>query len=95
MFIYRIFQEALHNSLKHSHSDLYEVNIVITESLFQLKLKDFGIGYDPLKANSGLGLTNMKLRAKLIGAQLLIESDSSGTTVTLEYPLTTTNETEE
>lgn len=94
LFIYRIFQEALHNSLKHSRSDLYEVNIVTTEDLFQLKLKDFGIGYDPLKANSGQGLTNMKLRAKLIGAQLIMESDSSGTTVTLEYPLNTTNETE-
>ncbi|GAA3756751.1 sensor histidine kinase [Flavobacterium ginsengiterrae] len=94
LFIYRIFQEALHNSLKHSHSDLYEVNIATTETLFQLKLKDFGIGYDTNKANSGQGLTNMKLRAKLIGAQLIMESDSSGTTVTLDYPLTTTNETE-
>ena len=94
LFIYRIFQEALHNSLKHSHSDLYEANITTTETLFQLKLKDFGIGYDINKANSGLGLTNMKLRAKLIGAQLIMESNASGTTVTLEYPLTTTNETE-
>lgn len=95
LFIYRIFQEALHNSLKHSRSDLYEVNITTTETLFQLKFKDFGIGYDPSKANSGLGLSNMKLRAKLIGAQLIMESDSSGTTVTLDYPLTTTNETED
>lgn len=95
MFIYRIFQEALHNSLKHSRSDLYEVNITTTETLFQLKFKDFGIGYDPSEANSGLGLSNMKLRAKLIGAQLIMESDSSGTTVTLDYPLTKTNETED
>ncbi|WP_343698060.1 ATP-binding protein [Flavobacterium sp.] len=95
LFIYRIFQEALHNSLKHSRSDLYEVNITTTETLFQLKFKDFGIGYDPSEANSGLGLSNMKLRAKLIGAQLIMESDSSGTTVTLDYPLTKTNETED
>jgi len=93
LFIYRIFQEALHNSLKHSHSDLFEVNIAITAANFRLEMKDFGIGYDVLQTNSGLGLSNMKLRAKLIGAHLIMESDASGTTVTLDYPLTTTNET--
>jgi len=93
LFIYRIFQEALHNSLKHSHSDLFEVNITTTDTLFCLKFKDFGIGYDPLKINSGIGLNNMKLRAKLIGALLIIKSDTTGTTVTLEYPLTQPNET--
>ncbi|MFB3387028.1 sensor histidine kinase [Flavobacterium sp. LAR06] len=87
LFIYRIFQEALHNSLKHSHSDLFEVNITTTETLFRLEFKDFGIGYDTSQINSGLGLSNMKLRAKLIGAQLIMVSAPSGTTVTLEYPL--------
>lgn len=93
LFIYRIFQEALHNSLKHSHSDKFEVNIATTDNIFCLKMKDFGIGYDPLITNSGQGLSNMKLRAKLIGATLIMNSDPSGTTVTLEYPLTKTNET--
>ena len=88
MFIYRIFQEALHNSLKHSHSDLFEVNITTTETIFRLEIKDFGIGYDTTQISSGLGLNNMKLRAKLIGAQLIMTSNLSGTTVTLEYPLT-------
>ncbi|KUJ63039.1 histidine kinase [Flavobacteriaceae bacterium CRH] len=93
LFIYRIFQEALHNSLKHSHSDMFEVNIKTTKNVFCLKFKDFGIGYDPQKINSGLGLINMKLRAKLIGATLIMHSNASGTTVTLEYPLTKANET--
>jgi signal transduction histidine kinase len=87
LFIYRIFQEALHNSLKHSHSDLFEVNITTTKTTFRLEMKDFGIGYDVNQINSGLGLNNMKLRAKLIGAQLIMTSDSTGTSVTLEYPL--------
>lgn len=87
LFIYRIFQEALHNSLKHSHSDLFEVTIMTSETIFRLEIKDFGIGYDTSQINSGLGLNNMKLRAKLIGSQLTITSGSTGTTVTLEYPL--------
>lgn len=82
----------MHNSLKHSHSDLFEVNINTTDTVFRLKIKDFGIGYDTNQINSGLGLNNMKLRAKLIGAILIMESDSSGTTVTLDYPLIKTNE---
>ncbi|MEN2399417.1 ATP-binding protein [Flavobacterium sp. MC2016-06] len=93
LFIYRIFQEALHNSLKHSHSDLYEVKITTTDALFTLSMKDFGIGYDTKKSSSGSGLNNMKLRAKLIGAKLIIESNEAGTNVTLEYPLITPNET--
>ncbi|MDR7211857.1 ATP-binding protein [Flavobacterium piscis] len=87
LFIYRIFQEAVHNSLKHSHSDLFEVNIKTTDTVFHLEIKDFGIGYDVSQINFGLGLNNMKLRAKLIGAALIMQSDSSGTTVTIEYPL--------
>jgi signal transduction histidine kinase len=92
LFIYRIFQEALHNSLKHSHSDLFEVEINTTDEVFRLKIKDFGIGYDVNEVNSGSGLNNMKLRAKLIGAHLAMDSNPRGTTVTLEYPLNTTNE---
>ncbi|MFD2940370.1 sensor histidine kinase [Flavobacterium notoginsengisoli] len=88
LIIYRIFQEALHNSLKHSRSDLFDVFIETTTSVFRLKLKDFGIGYDLKKSNSGLGLNNMKLRAKLIGARLILNSDETGTSVTIEYPLT-------
>ncbi|WP_223705922.1 sensor histidine kinase [Flavobacterium potami] len=88
LIIYRIFQEALHNSLKHSRSDLFDVYIETTDVAFKLKLKDFGIGYDVKKLNSGIGLNNMKLRAKLIGAKLILNSDNTGTSVTIEYPLT-------
>ncbi|WP_225585123.1 sensor histidine kinase [Flavobacterium sp. MDT1-60] len=93
LFIYRIFQEALHNSLKHSHSDLFEVNINTTDTIFHLEMKDFGVGYDTSQTSSGLGLNNMKLRAKLIGARLNMDSGPSGTSVILEYPLIKTNET--
>lgn len=92
LIIYRIFQEALHNSLKHSRSDLFDVQIENTPNVFRLKLKDFGIGYDSNKTNSGLGLNNMKLRAKLIGAKLIMDSDQTGTSVTIEYPLTQCDE---
>lgn len=88
LIIYRIFQEALHNSLKHSRSDLFDVYIETTDTFFRLKLNDFGIGYDVKKSNSGIGLNNMKLRAKLIGAKLIVNSDRTGTSVTIEYPLT-------
>ncbi len=92
LIIYRIFQEALHNSLKHSRSDLFDVHIEVTPVVFRLILKDFGIGYNLDSSNSGIGLNNMKLRAKLIGARLSIDSGQSGTTVTLEYPLTQSDE---
>ncbi|MNE14091.1 sensory histidine kinase UhpB [compost metagenome] len=71
---------------------MFDVHIETTDSHFILKLKDFGIGYDLKKSNSGIGLNNMKLRAKLIGAELILDSNSTGTSVTIEYPLTQDHE---
>lgn len=84
--IYRIFQEAIHNSLKHSRTETIELNIVCNESSFHAKLKDYGVGFDLNSINEGLGLNNMRLRAKLIGANISIISNHKGTNLVLEYP---------
>lgn len=92
LFIYRIFQEAIHNSLKHSHSEVFEISITTTKDNFALNLTDFGIGYDFKMLNSGSGLTNMKLRAKLIGATIEMISNKNGTAIKLVYPLNSNHE---
>jgi signal transduction histidine kinase len=92
LFIYRIFQEAIHNSLKHSHSEVFEISIATTKDDFSLNLTDFGIGYDLNLLSSGSGLTNMKLRAKLIGASIEMNSNNNGTAIKLVYPLNSNNE---
>jgi len=85
LIIYRIFQEAIHNSLVHSRSETIEMNIICHKDKFVSKLKDYGVGFDLNSTSEGLGLNNMRLRAKLIGANLSIVSNEGGTNLVLEY----------
>ena len=96
LILYRIFQESIHNSLKHSSSKKIEMEINCNENEFlTVKLKDFGDGFDTNETHKGLGLNNIKFRAKLIGANLTLLSDKNGTEIFLQYNLNKQNEDEE
>ncbi|WP_130734596.1 sensor histidine kinase [Flavobacterium sp. J27] len=95
LILYRIFQESIHNSLKHSSSKKIEMNINCNEDLLTINLKDFGIGFDSNQNHKGLGLNNIKFRAKLIGANLTLNSNENGTEIFLQYNLNKQNEDKE
>lgn len=82
----RITQEFIQNSIKHSKCE----NIFITlttsdEALWELNIRDDGKGFDRSKITSnGIGLTNMKNRAVIIGAEFNLESqENQGTTLSI------------
>lgn len=82
----RITQEFIQNSIKHADCK----NIFITlstsdEVIWELTIKDDGIGFDRSKITSnGIGLTNMKNRAAIIGADFSLESQENiGTTLNI------------
>ena len=95
LILYRIFQESIHNSLKHSSSKKIEMEINCTEEFLTITLKDFGIGFDSNQNYKGLGLNNIKFRAKLIGAKLTLNSSENGTVIFLKYNLNKQHETKE
>jgi signal transduction histidine kinase len=76
LVLFRIFQEALNNTLKHSGAKHLKINLQYSEVLFNLTLEDDGAGFSPglLQNNLGAGLKNMKNRAFLIGATTNINS---------------------
>lgn len=86
LIIYRIFQEAILNILKHSHSEVIDLDINCRKKQLEIKLTDHGIGFNATKKSSGSGLNNINVRAKLIGADTSIVSNASGTTLLLIYP---------
>lgn len=93
LIIYRIFQEAILNILKHSHSEVIDFQIdCLDNDIIQMKLTDHGIGFNAKKKSSGSGLNNIIVRAKLIGATVSIESDNSGTKLLFTYPKRISNE---
>lgn len=76
LVLFRIYQEALNNTLKHSGANHFKINLHYDDDLFTLVVEDNGSGFfhDQSAKNSGLGLENIKNRAALIGAVAVISS---------------------
>lgn len=88
--LFRVLQEALQNSLKHSGERRFEVSLKCANNEIELTVHDSGVGFDPEKIISGhgLGLTSMKERLKLVDGQLSIDSrPQEGTTIHARVPL--------
>lgn len=88
--VYRIGYEAIRNSIVHSHASRLEVELRYEQDLF-LRVKDNGIGIDPVVLSQGktehFGLQGMRERAARIGAKLTVAtSATSGTEVVITVP---------
>jgi len=86
VIIYRIAQEAIHNTIKHSKATELKIELHNTVAAFSLAVIDNGIGFEKKKDHpaGGIGLGNMAQRAKLIGGNLEVESAiGKGTSITL------------
>jgi len=93
IILFRILQEFLSNSLKHSKASKLDVTLTYSKAYLIIKAQDFGIGFDEKTVKNGSGLLNMKSRAKLINTELKLKSEKDkGVLLTLTYPLTKENE---
>ena len=81
--IYRIVQEALNNSIKHSSASFIEVSLLYKVNFVQITVKDNGHGFDLSKRYKGIGLRTIAERAKSVGGDLTIESGRSGTKISV------------
>jgi len=87
--LFRVLQEALHNSVKHSGVRYFEIRLWGTSGGIHLTVRDSGLGFDPetAKQNQGLGLTSMEERLKAVNGTLSIQSEPNrGTTVHARIP---------
>jgi PAS domain S-box-containing protein len=88
--LFRVLQEALSNASKHSGVRSFEVKLWGSAEAIQLTVRDLGAGFDSEAAKkcAGLGLTSMKERLRLVGGELLINSQRErGTTIHARVPL--------
>ncbi len=88
--LFRVLQEALHNSVKHSGVKHFEVRLWATSDEVQLTVRDSGMGFDreAAKERRGLGLISMEERLKLVKGALSIESQlKRGTTIHARVPI--------
>jgi len=88
--LFRVLQEALHNSARHSGVQRFEVQLWGSSDEIHLTVKDSGAGFDTeaAKASRGLGLISMEERLKLVNGTFSIESQTQrGTTIHARVPL--------
>jgi PAS domain S-box-containing protein len=91
--IFRVLQEALNNSAKHSKASEVLLHIYRIDRAIQLVIGDNGQGFDPSETHSrtgrtrGLGLVSMQERVELSGGSFAIESSlGKGTVIRASWP---------
>ncbi len=86
--LYRIAQEALHNTVKHAQASKVDLVLRWTANAVILEVSDDGVGFDPLGSFPGhLGLHSMKERVSHLGGRLQIESvTGQGTHLLAQVP---------
>lgn len=92
LILFRLFQETLSNSIKHSHGNAIEVELLHQECGVTLRISDNGQGFDRNAISDhsdGMGLQNMERRAAVAGGKAFINSGGGHGTqivITLPYP---------
>jgi PAS domain S-box-containing protein len=87
--LFRVLQEAVHNSSKHSGVKRVEVLLREESSEIHLVVRDLGRGFQvkPAFQGKGLGLTSMRERVRLVNGTIEIESQPMcGTTIQVRVP---------
>ena len=87
--VYLIYKEVLTNVAKHAQATRVEIDVRAAKDRIHLVVTDNGIGFKDPRGKSGNGLQNMYERARLLGADLTIDSRRGrGTKITLDTQIT-------
>jgi PAS domain S-box-containing protein len=88
--LFRVLQEALHNAVKHSGVEHFEVEMHGESNGITLTVSDSGVGFDSETSghSPGLGLISMRERVGLMdGAISITSKPSRGTVISVRIPL--------
>ncbi len=76
--LYRIAQEAVNNSVRHSGASRIDVVVSQLNGISRLEVVDNGIWKELPKNTTGIGMKTMEYRASAIGAHLKAGADPAG-----------------
>lgn len=80
--VYFCCLEALQNVQKYARAGSATVRIEQANGLLSFEVSDDGVGFDPGRASSGSGLTNLRDRLDALGGDLIVRSaPGAGTTL--------------
>ncbi len=92
--VYRVVQEAMNNTAKHSKADLVRISLRKIHNKVELFVVDNGCGFNVQQrlfldnSKRGLGLTSMRERTELSGGSFAVESaEGKGTMIRVSWPI--------
>jgi signal transduction histidine kinase len=86
--LFRIAQEALANTARHSAASYAEVCLEYGTESVTITIKDNGRGFEPGASHGGIGLSSMRERAEASGGGFTVESaPGKGTQNKVSLPL--------
>ena len=88
LVLFRIFQEALNNIIKHANASAIIIDLHYNTTILSLNIFDNGIGFSSEQnCTKGSGLTNMKKRTAMLNGQFTVNSKpNTGTNITIKIP---------
>lgn len=90
LILLRLLQEIINNILKHAEAKTLSFEVKIQNNDLLLFVKDDGKGFNiKEKPSGGMGISSMRRRAALIGADIRIDSEINVGTeivITVQYP---------
>ena len=94
--LHHLVTEAFSNILRHARATRVSVRMATTQRRFTLEILDDGVGFDPdavparRRRGRAQGLANIRRRAELLDARLVVESaPGRGTRLSLTMPVAT------
>jgi signal transduction histidine kinase len=95
LILFRIFQEALNNIIKHAQATSIMVCLIYKENTLVMEIIDDGQGFDLAKSiedcngiKTGIGIKSIQNRANLLGANFDIQSSTGkGTRININLPI--------
>jgi signal transduction histidine kinase len=85
--LFRITQELLNNSLKHSKAKNIRITLSEFDEFISLFYFDDGIGFDMNTVKLGSGITNIKERVDICNGKITINALPGNTTFEIELPV--------
>ena len=86
--VFLFFKEALANVVRHARARRVELRAQVVRGEFVLTVSDDGVGIDPARRRSGLGLRGIEERVKeLFGTMTVGSAAGQGTTLAIQLPL--------
>lgn len=86
--VYRICQELLNNTIKHSQATTVSMLLQLRNNSLQVTYEDNGIGFNATTVKKGIGLNSLNSRVEMVNGKLEFdEINQTGTAAYIKIPI--------